>query len=98
MDNNLKKSYLAKLSGKLNDLDKKLDKLKAKAASSAGTAKAEYEKTVDELQGKRKEAKEHLEKLKAASEGGWKELKKGTKKALDSMSTSIDNAIRKFKK
>jgi hypothetical protein len=39
-----------------------------------------------------------LKKLKAASEGGWKELKKGTKKALDSMSTSIDNTIRKFKK
>jgi len=98
MDNNSKKSYLAKLSGKLNDLDKKLDELKAKAASSAGTAKAGYEKTIDELQGKRKEAEVHLEKLKTASEEGWKELKKGTKKAIGSMSKSIDNAIRKFKK
>jgi DNA mismatch repair ATPase MutS len=98
MDNNSKKSYLAKLSGKLNDLDKKLDELKAKAASSAGTVKAGYEKTIDELQGKRKEAEEHLEKLKTASKEGWKELKKGTKKVIGSMSKSIDNAIRKFKK
>jgi chromosome segregation ATPase len=98
MDNDEKKSYLAKLSGKLNDLDKKLDELKAKAASSAGSAKAGYEKTIDELRGKRKEAEEHLEKLKDASEEGWKELKKGTKKTLDSMSKSINNAIKKFKK
>jgi DNA mismatch repair ATPase MutS len=68
LDDNLKKSYLAKLAGQLNDLDKKLDELKAKAASSAGTAKAEYEKTVDELRGKRKEAEEYLKKLKAAGE------------------------------
>jgi len=98
MDNNSKKSYLAKLASQLNDLDKKLDELKAKAASSAGTVKAEYEKTIDELRGKRKEAEEHFEKLKAASKEGWKELKNGTKKALDSISKSIDNAIRKFKK
>jgi uncharacterized coiled-coil DUF342 family protein len=98
MDNNFKKSYLAKLSGKLNDLDNKLDELKAKAASSAGTVKAEYEKTIDELRGKRKEAEEHFEKLKTASEEGWKELKKGTKTVLDSISKSIDNVIRKFKK
>ena len=97
MDDNAKKSQLAKLSGKLNELDNKLEELKAKAASSAGTAKAEYEKTIDELRGKRKEVEEHLGKLKTASEEGWKELKKGTKKALDSMSKSIDNAIRKFK-
>jgi DNA anti-recombination protein RmuC len=98
MDNNFNKSFLAKLSGKLNDLDNKLDELKAKAASSAGTAKAEYEKAIDELQGKQKEAEEYLKKLKAASGEGLKELKKGTKKALDSMTKSIDNAIRKFKK
>jgi F0F1-type ATP synthase membrane subunit b/b' len=98
MDNNLKKSYLAKLAGQLNDLDKKLGELKAKAASSAGTAKAEYEKLVDELRGKRKEAEEHLQKMKAASEEGWKELKRGTKKAIGSLNKSIENAIRKFKK
>ena len=39
-----------------------------------------------------------MKKLKAASGEGLKELKKGTKKALDSMTKSIDNAIRKFKK
>jgi chromosome segregation ATPase len=98
MDNNSKKSYLAKLAGQLNDLDKKLNELKAKAASSAGTVKADYEKAVDELLGKRKEAEEHLQKLKTASEEGWKELKKGTRKAIESMTKSIDNAIRKFKK
>ena len=97
-DANVKKSYLAKLSDKLNDLDKKLDELKAKVASSAGTAKAEYEKTINELQGKRKEAEEHLKTLKVASKEGLKEIKKGTKKALDSMSKSIDNAMRRFKK
>ena len=98
MDNNEKKSHLAKLSGKLNDLDSKLDELKAKAASSAGTAKAEYEKAIDELRSERIKAEEHLQKLKTASEEGWKELKRGTKKALDSMSKSIDNVMRKFKK
>jgi dsDNA-specific endonuclease/ATPase MutS2 len=60
--------------------------------------KADYEKAVDELRGKRKEAEEHLQKLKAASEEGWKELKRGTRKAIASMTKSIDNAIRKFKK
>ena len=98
MDNDEKKSYLAKLSGKLNDLDNKLDELKAKAVSSAGTAKAEYEKTIDDLRRKRKEAEEHLKKLKTASEEGWKELKRGTRKTIESMTKSIDNAIGKFKK
>jgi len=98
MDNNSKKSYLAKLASQLNDLDKKLDELKAKAASSVGTVKAEYEKTVDELRGKRKEAEEHLQKLKVASKEGWKELKRGTRKVIGSMNESIENAIRKFKK
>jgi len=98
MDNNLKKSYLAKLTGQLTDLDKKLGELKAKAASSAGTAKAEYEKTVDELRGKMKEAEVHLQKLKVASKEGWKELKRGTRKAIGSLNKSIENAIRKLKK
>ncbi len=98
MDNNSKKSYLAKLSGQLNDLDKKLDELKAKAASYAGTVKTDYEKAVDELLRKRKEAEEHLQKLKTASVEGWKELNRGTKKVIDSMTKSIDNAVRKFKK
>jgi hypothetical protein len=57
-----------------------------------------YEKTVDELQGKRKEAEEHLQKLKVASEEGWKELTRGTKKAIGSLNKSIENAVRKFKK
>jgi len=98
MDDISKKSYLAKLSGRLNDLDKKLNELKAKAASSAGTVKADYEKAVDELLGKRKEAEEHVQKLKTASEEGWKELKRGSREAIDSMTKSIDNAIKKFKK
>jgi len=98
MDNDVKKSSLAKLSGKLNDLDKKLDELKAKAASSAGTVKAEYEKTIDELRGKRKEVEEYFEKLKSARKEGWKELKRGTRKAIGSMNKSIESAIRKFKK
>jgi uncharacterized coiled-coil DUF342 family protein len=98
MDNDVKKSSLAKLSGRLDDLDNKLDELKAKAASSVGTVKAEYEKTIGELREKRKKVEEHFEKLKAASGGSWKELKEGTRKALDSMSKSIDNAISKFKK
>lgn len=97
-DENAKKSYLAKLSGKLNDLDTKLDKLKAKAASSAGTAKAEYEETIDELQGKRKEAEEYLKKLKVASGEGLKELTSGTREAIGSLNKSIKNALRKFKK
>jgi hypothetical protein len=97
-DDDVKKSTLAKLSGKLNDLDTKLDKLKAKAASSAGTAKAEYEKTMDELQGKRKEAEEYLKKLKVASGEGWKELTSGTREAIGSLNKSIKNALRKFKK
>ena len=98
MDNDVEKTHITKLSGKLNDLDKKLEGLKAKAASSVGTVKADYEKTINELRAKRKEVEEKLQKLKTASGEGWKELKKGTKKALDSMSKSIDNAIRKFKK
>lgn len=98
MDDISKKSYLAKLSGQLNDLDKKLNELKAKAASSAGTVKADYEKAVDELLGKRKEAEEHLQKLKTASEEGWEELKRGSREAIDSITKSIDNAIKKFKK
>jgi len=98
MDDTSKKSYLAKLSDQLNDLDKKLNELKAKAASSAGTVKADYEKVVDELLGKRKEAEEHVQKLKTASEEGWKGLKRGSKKAIDSMTKSIDNARKKFKK
>jgi prefoldin subunit 5 len=98
MDNDVKKSSLAKLSGRLDDLDNKLDELKAKADSSAGNAKAEYEKTIGELRGERKKVEEHIEKLKAASGEGWKELRKGARKALDSMSKSVDNAIRKFKK
>ena len=75
-----------------------LGELKAKAASSAGTAKAEYEKTVDELRGKMKEAEVHLQKLKVASKEGWKELKRGTRKAIGSLNKSIENAIRKLKK
>jgi len=98
MENDAKKSSLAKLSDKLNDLDNKLDELKAKAATSKGNAKAEYEKTIDKLRGERKKVEEHFEKLKAASGESWKELKEGTKKAIDSMSKSIDNAVRKFKK
>src|SRR3972149_5383410 len=89
MDNDVKKSKLAKLSDRLNDLDKKLDELKAKASSSAGTVKADYEKLVDELRGKKKEAEAHFEKLKTASEESWKELKKGTKKTIDSMNKTI---------
>jgi hypothetical protein len=98
LENEIKKSNLAKVSDQLDDLDKKLNELKAKASSYTDTVKADYEKIVDELQRKKKEAEAHLERLKTASNESWKELKKGTEKTIDSMNKTIKKALAKFKK
>ncbi len=98
MDKNSRESHLAKLADQLNTWDKKLDELKVRAAASAGTVKTDYEKKMGELQAKRKEVEEYLQKMKTASEDSWKELKKGAGKALNNLTKAIKKAKAQFKK
>jgi uncharacterized coiled-coil DUF342 family protein len=92
-----KDAYVQKLHAKLDEWNAEIDKLKAKADKAEADSRAEYQKQIETLQQKRKDAETKIREVAAAGEGALEELKSGVQGAWDSMEEALKLARSKFK-
>ncbi len=76
-----RKAYESKLEAQLAQWEAEIDVLKAKAKRQGVDAMVGYDKTIDALQRKREEIKNHLLNLKGASDDTWESMKAGAEQA-----------------
>lgn len=86
-----------KLEAELKEWDEKLDVLKAKARDTTAEIRADYDKQLDMLAGKRDAAQVKLQELKMRTEDAWEDLKGGTEKAWEEMRNALERISSRFK-
>lgn len=91
-----KDAYVQKMHAKLDEWNAEIDKLKAKADKAEAESRLEYQKEIETLQKRRKEAEEKLGEVRQAGEGAWEDLKSGIQSASDSMEKALKSARSRF--
>jgi hypothetical protein len=89
--------YVEKLSARIVEWDAQIDLLREKAENASPEVKFEYSKTIADLQLKRDEAAEKLQRIPTAGDDEWEEIKKGTEQILDEIGTALSDAIEKMR-
>lgn len=92
-----KQAFQQKLEAQLREWDTKLDALKAKAYETKDEMRADYEKQLEVLAGKRAAAQTKIQDLRLRTEDAWEDLKGGTEKAWDEMRKALDLIASRFK-
>lgn len=92
-----KQDFQKKLEAQLKEWDAKLDELKTKALEAKAEIRADYEKQLEILAGKRAAAQAKMQELRLRTEDAWEDLKSGTEKAWDEMRKALDQIASRFK-
>jgi len=89
--------YLSRADSQLNQLNRHINDLKAKADRAQGNAKAELNAEIDQLRKKQAAAHQHIAQVEAASEDSWRSLQAGADAALNDLQKAYDEAAARFK-
>jgi len=84
------------LSARLALLDRQLDELKARSARATAETKAEIERKLVDLQGRRDQVAERMTELKQASSDAWTASRNSTVKAFETLADGINEAAQQF--
>jgi len=90
--------YVQKLKDQLDQWNAESKKWEAKAQTAQAAMKAEYEKNLAQLRGRRDEAIAQLKKVQGASGEAWHDMMKGADAAWKSMQEAFDKARSNFEK
>ncbi len=91
-----KEKILTTLEDELGQWKEKIDILKAKEEKVKEEHKAEYEKHLNDVLLKEKEAEDMFKRLKSAGDKEWEEVKEGVDKAWKELEDAINRALEKF--
>jgi len=80
-----KDEYIQRLHTKFDELNAEIDKLKVKVDAIKAEKIAEYQRQIEDLQGKRKAIEKMVEKVRAAGKDEWEDLKSDIDSAWDSL-------------
>jgi len=94
---NKKQAYEEKLQAQFDEWSAKIEVLKAKAEKAGADVKVDYQKTIEDLQKKKTNAKQKLQELHTASDDAWEDLQDGLKGAWSSFGAAIESAVSRFK-
>ena len=89
--------YVEKLKSKIDDWNRDIDKLQAKADQMAADTRVKYQKQIADLKAKQKEVKDNMDKLQKAGAEAWVDLKAGMNSAWKALGESVKSAKSKFK-
>jgi predicted nucleic acid-binding Zn-ribbon protein len=92
-----KEAYVQKLHARIDEWNAEIDRLKAKAEQAEADARADYNKEVENLKTKRRDAEKKIDEVREAGEGAWEDLKAGTQSAMDAMEAALKSAKSRFK-
>ena len=91
-----KQAYEEKFKAQLDELNAKIDVLKAKAKQAEASLKADYYETIEDLLKKRSEAQSKLETLRDAGDGAWEDMKQGVEESWTTFAASVKSAASRF--
>lgn len=94
---NEKERYMDEVDTKIKQWNARIDELKAKAEVAESQNRRAILEKVDELQRKRRELEQKVQKIRTAGEGAWSDLKNSTKKAVNDLEQGIQSAFSKLK-
>ena len=97
--------YRRKIEAQLQEIDAKIDVLKAKVSKAGVDARIELEERLEALRGKRRDLSAGIDRLKDAGEDAWEDLKGGIENAWDEvqeayadLAKGVSGAVAHFKK
>ena len=91
-----KEEYQRDLAAQMNELDVKIDELKAKAARASDAVKAQFARDMEALDRQKAVLAEKMEAVKTSSASGWSEVKAGANSAMDSVKQTYEKAKAKL--
>jgi len=91
-----KQAYEEKFKAQLDELNAKIDVLKAKAKQAEASLKADYYEAIEDLLKKRSEAQNKLETLRDAGDGAWEDMKQGVDESWNTFAASVKSAASRF--
>ncbi|SHK07582.1 hypothetical protein SAMN02745216_02842 [Desulfatibacillum alkenivorans DSM 16219] len=91
-----KDAYVVKMQAKLDEWSADIDRLEAKAKNAKADAQINYREQIEELQARRKLARERLMKMRESGTDAWADLKTGFEQAVDSLGDAIKAAKSRF--
>lgn len=97
MKDKSRNEFIANMKGRLDDLDKGIEKLTQEGDKLEGESRKEYEARLHDLRKKRREAKRKLDETQAAGEERWQEVKDEAEHAWKSLGNSFKDLKSHFK-
>jgi len=93
-----REEYINKMTAKLKEWDKEIEKLELKTANAQDSIKHKYNEQVSELRERMADTRKKLDDISSAGSDSWKVLKKGFKASFKVLRQSIKKAAKNFKK
>ena len=92
----MRDEFAAKLQQELNEMNTRLNELKAKALTLSGQAREKIDREVQSLEQEQKVAAQKIEELKAATSEKWDELKVGAADTMERLQRAYQKAKEEF--
>lgn len=89
--------YERKLRGVLDNLDDRIDDLRARAYRAKGEARARYAEEIDRLQARRGELNNRLSRVRSSTAAAWDEVRGGVSAAADELRDAWNRAREQFR-
>jgi outer membrane murein-binding lipoprotein Lpp len=91
-----KEEYQRKLASEMQELDVKIDQLKAKAGRASDSVKAEFARDMEALDRQKTVLADKMEAVKSSSASKWDDVKAGANSAMDSVKQTYEKAKAKL--
>jgi len=91
-----KEEYQTQLEARLAAVDAEMAALREKSRDLKDEAKADWERTLPQLQAKRDSVHDKLAEVRQSSGEAWKDIKKGAQSAWDEMDAAFRDASKRF--
>lgn len=88
-----KEAFQRKAQDELAVVQKQINLLRGKGQKVSAAARAELQKSIDELEKKRDAAKHELEQLRAVTDSKWAAMKTNVNSALENLKSSYQKAL-----
>lgn len=90
-------AWVEKAEAKLEQLDARIDLLKAKAKESRADARQNIEHQIDALEKLKSDLRVKSEEIKESGAEAWKDMKRGIESAMQDLSNAVDEAMSRYR-
>jgi len=92
-----RQEYQERVKAKLDEVEKNMDELQARAADLTTEGKAELDQEMQELHKKQEAMKKNLNELREATGTAWDDIKAGMDAAMEDLESAVAKAASRFK-